>query len=579
MQHYPRILYFLLATLLLAAACAASETTRPAPNAADLVLRNGQVYTVNTAQPWAESVAVKDGRFVFVGADADVASWIGKQTRVQDLHGGFLLPGFVDAHSHILLGGAHIEDLVLNPTDDLETWLAEIAQFSAAHPEREILTGSGFLASRFGGEGPHKSLLDAISTERPIFILDEGMHGAWLNSAALRRLNITASTPDPHPGFDYYKRDAQGIPTGYLLEGTIWQAIEALQLTSVDSIAAGTARVIEEYNRYGITAVFDAGPWEAEDTQVAILQKLDAAGDLTIHFGGSQYIDDAAELGDIVAEVLALKSGTADTPYPIATLKIMVDGTVEGLTAAMFEDYQGDPDNRGETVLSATALNKLVSEAVAQNLDIHFHALGERAIAMALDAIELAQADYPGTKVRFTISHIQVMRDADVQRFARLGVIAQGSLLWAAYDDAARPLLSEDQFNRFYRYQSLLEAGVRLTFGCDFPSNGGGLSTVAPLYNIEVGHTRQAAGDAAGPVQPRASERLGIASLIEGYTLNGAYQMRLENEIGTIEVGKQADLVLLDKNLFEVEPHQIHEVDVLTTWLAGKPVYEAPNHR
>jgi len=541
---------------------------------ADLILRNGRIYTVNDKQPWAEALAVRDGRIVYVGDNEGAKLWSGKRTRVQDLKGQFLLPGFVDAHSHILLGGAHFDDLVLDPKADLGSWLADIAAYIDAHPDKEVIIGSGFLASSFGGDGPGKTLLDEISPRRPVFIMDEGMHGAWLNSAALAALNITADTPDPVPGFDYYKRDESGEPTGYLLEGTVWSALEKLNKGSLVSVAAGSAKVIKQYNRYGITAVFDAGPWEVKDSQLDILRTIADAGNMTIRFQGSQYIDNAEEKDSIIGDVLKLKAATRNTAYPIDTLKIMVDGTVEGMTAAMFEDYQGQPENRGETVFSSRELNTLVDVAVGQGLDVHFHALGERAITVSLDAIELAKAQHPEASSRFTLAHLQVMRDSDIERFAALGVIAQASLLWTSYDDFGKSLLSNDQFQRYYRLRSLEEAGVTLTFGCDYPSNGGGLRTVAPLYNIEIGHTRQQAGQKNALIQPRADERLDIASLIRGYTLNGAYQMRLEEQIGSIETGKLADLVLLDKNLFETEPHRIHAVKVLQTWLGGSTVYE-----
>ena len=192
---------------------------------ADLILNNGAIYTVNAKQPWASAVAVVGDTIVYVGDEKGVSQWQGKMTRQIDLQGKFLMPGFVDSHSHVFTGGAHINDLLLDSTADVESWLRAIDEYYRKNPDKDILMGAGFLASRFGLDGPNKAMLDVISPDKPIFILDEGMHGAWLNSAALALLDIDADTPDPAPGFDYYKRDQSGEPTGYLLEGVVWQAL------------------------------------------------------------------------------------------------------------------------------------------------------------------------------------------------------------------------------------------------------------------------------------------------------------------------------------------------------------------
>ncbi|MCR8923923.1 amidohydrolase [Dasania sp. GY-MA-18] len=565
------IKYF-LATLLVAVLSACANLQATSQHLADKVLLNANIYTVNQAQPWAQAVAIAKGKIVYVGDDVGAQRWIGSKTLAQDLQGKFLLPGFVDAHSHIFLGGAHMDDLVLNPKADIATWLQEVKDYSQANPSKKIIIGSGFLSSTFGADGPNKAMLDAVVPDRPVFIMDEGMHGAWLNSAALTVLKITAETPDLS-NFDYYKRDSRGEPTGYILEGTVWQAMSALNANTVQSVAEGTAKVIDLYNSYGVTAVFDAGPWDAKDIQLDVLEELESQDALTIRFQGSQYIDNIDDKDTIVDELLRLQSKSQGTRHPINVLKIMVDGTVEGQTAAMFNAYQNDADNFGESVFTPAQLNSLVDEASSKNIDVHFHALGDRAISESLDAIALAKNNHPDSSARFTISHIQVMADKDIPRFAQLGVIAQSSLLWAAGDEQGEKFLSADQFQRYYRFNSLLNAGVTLSFGCDFSSHGGGLEGIAPLYNMEVGHTRQLVGSPSSMMQPLAKEKLSIASLIYGYTMGGAYQMRLEHEIGSIEVGKRADMVLLDENLFMVKPYRIHKVQVLKTWLDGELVF------
>jgi hypothetical protein len=252
----------------------------------------------------------------------------------------------------------------------------------------------------------------------------------------------------------------------------------------------------------------------------------------------------------------------------------MDDGTVEGKTAAMFSDYQDDPGNKGETVFTPQQMKWMLSEAASTDMDVHIHALGERAINDALDAIAITREKHPQTDSRFTITHIQVLLDSDVQRFADLGVVAQSTPLWASYDVEGEKYVSADQFNRYFRFNSLNKAGARLSFGSDFPASGAGTLGMSPVFNIEIGHTRQMVGEIESPIQPSESERLDIAALIRGYTLDAAWQLRLEDKIGSIETGKKADMVVLDQNLFEVDPYSIHQTEVVMTIFAGEVIYK-----
>ena len=206
---------------------------------------------------------------------------------------------------------------------------------------------------------------------------------------------------------------------------------------------------------------------------------------------------------------------------------------------------------------------------------MHIHALGERAIHEALNAIEVARDAHPDSTTRYAICHIQVITDQDLLRFAELDVIAQSTPLWASYDTYGQQFVSDDQFNRFWRFNSLKSLGVRLTWGSDFPASGAGMLGMSPVIQMEIGHTRQNPGEPDAPVQPRESERLDIESLIRGYTIDAAYQLHMEDEIGSISVGKKADLVVLDQNLFEADAYDIHQTEVLMTVLDGEIVYEA----
>jgi predicted amidohydrolase YtcJ len=473
------------------------------------------------------------------------------------------------------MGGAYIRSLSLDTFAKPERWYEQIAAYAKKKPDDKILFGYGFLASAFGPEGPTKEMLDKVVSDRPVFLMDEGFHGAWANTKALALLNITKDTADLEPGFSYYKRDQQGNPTGYLLEATATKGMENLDIITVDSIALGTSDVIKIMNSYGITSVFDAGASETGERQVEILDRIVEQGDMTIRMKGSHMVSTAEQASAAIETTLHNRAISKRDMYHINMLKIMNDGTIEGKTAGMFEDYQGEPGNKGVNVFSQAEMNKMIAQASAEDIDVHIHALGERAISETLNAIELVRKSPSNDKStsRYTICHIQVMTDEDVQRFAKLNVIAQSTPLWASYDEFGKGFVSDDQFNRYFRFNSLKNAGVKMSFGSDFPASGAGTLGMSPVFNMEIGRTRQSPGSKDAPIQPGEHERLDIATLIKGYTLDGAYQLHMEDSVGSITVGKNADFVLLDQNLFDVDKYEIHKVKVLQTILGGKAVY------
>lgn len=558
---------------------AACSATPDDPDAADVVFLNAKVYTLDAGRPWAEAVAVRGDTIVYVGDRAGVNELVGAATQQIDLAGQLLLPGFIDSHVHPIDEGGFATALSL-PTEsgDIDAWVQAIADYAAANPDKEVVFGYGFLASSFGPDGPTRQMIDAVVPDRPVLILDEGLHSAWANSAALRRLKITQDTPDPVPGFSYYKRDANGDATGFLLEGTAGKAMADLDVVTAEVVAAGTATVIDLLNGYGVTAVFNAGTFDASAESIGdLLAGLEAKGELTVRIVGSSLVADAAGVEMAAATADAWRKAIHGKRYHYNTLKIMDDGTVEGRTAAMFEDYRGagiEPGNAGATVFSEAQLIEMISSAAALDIDVHIHALGERAVHEALNAIEAVRKIAPDSASRYTLTHIQVVTDQDVPRFAALDVTAQSTPLWATYDGFGRQFISEDQFQRYFRFRSIEEAGGRLSFGSDFPASGAGTLGLSPLLQIEIGHTRQYPGEPESPLQPRESERLSIASLVRGFTLDAAYQLHMEDQIGSIEVGKKADLVVLDQNIFELDPYAIHKTNVVMTMLGGAMVYE-----
>lgn len=559
-----------LFSALFLAAC----SQQPAPGV-DTIFLNGTIWTVDEAAPLAEAVAVDGDTIVYVGDVAGALELAGDETIQYDLSGKMLLPGFIDAHMHPIAGGAYAKALSLNTFGTVEEWISAIADYAAQNADAPLLFGYGWLSTTFGPEGPQRQMIDAVVDDKPVLIMDEGFHGAWANTRALEALNITQDTSDPVPGFSYYKRDENGDATGYLLEGTAGMAMEALNVITREIVVDGTAYVIDVLNEYGITSAYDAGALGYADELGEILDSLEESGELTIRLLGSYRPAGPDDVDTAIERAIDSRDNVRGENYHYRFLKIMQDGTVEGRTAAMFEDYQGEPGNSGESVYSEEEMATMVVGAAAENIDVHIHALGERAIHEALNAIEAARNAHPDSSTRYAICHIQVITDQDLPRFAELDVIAQSSPLWASYDTYGEQFVSEDQFNRYWRFASLNELGVRLTWGSDFPASGAGMLGMSPVLQMEIGHTRQNPGEPDAPVQPRESERMDLQSLIRGYTINAAYQLHMEDQVGSLEVGKKADLVVLDRDLFETDPYGIHQARVLMTILGGQTVFVA----
>ncbi|MBT8065945.1 MAG: amidohydrolase [Gammaproteobacteria bacterium] len=574
-----RRLYAALASLAMLVACGESTAPDDAANVdtdkADVVFTNARVYTVDDDAPWAEAVAVKGDEIVYVGDAAGVETLVGESTQRRDLQGRLLLPGFIDSHVHPIGGGAYAQALSLDTYGTVPEWVEAIAAYAADNPDAPVLFGYGFLATTFGPVGPTRQLIDEVVPDRPVLIMDEGFHAAWANTAALEVLNISQDTPDPVPGFSYYKRDANGDATGYLLEGTAGMAMDSLDVITKQVVVEGLKIIIDIMNAYGVTAAFDAGVIGYEDIAADVLKQTQDNGDMTIRLIGSFRPRGPEDVEVAVDKALEWGRTIKGDNYHYNVLKIMDDGTVEGRTAAMFEDYQGEPGNSGETVFTEAQMTSMIVGAAEQDIDVHIHALGERAIHESLNAIEVARQQVPASKTRYAICHIQVITDQDLQRFAELDVIAQSTPLWASYDTYGEQFVSEDQFSRFWRFKSLEDLGVRLSFGSDFPASGAGTLGLSPVVQIEIGHTRQFAGERDAPIQPLESEALDVESLVRGFTIDAAYQMHMDEQIGSIEVGKKADLVVLDQDIFRIDPYDIHKTDVLLTMMGGKVVYEA----
>ncbi len=546
--------------------------SRSLPEAgAEHVFTGGKIYTANSAARWADAVAVDRGAIVYVGDAKGVEPFIGRHTEMHDLKSRLLLPAFMDTHAHPMMVAGFIDGLQLDPRDNRDAIVAALRKYARSSSARKVLVGFGFNVTQFGSAGPRKEELDAVVADKPVILVDDGGHSAWVNSRSLEELGIDKDTPDPIPGAHFYKRDTDGRPTGWMVESqTFMPALVKIRATDVEEMKRGARQLFPVMLSLGVTTVFDAGMSAFEGMAMTALQELERDGELPLRYLASHEIQNPNQAAGAVVAFRALQQRYDGRRLHLSSLKLHNDGTKEARTAAMLEPYGDDPGNSGAMLLEGKPLRDFVEAAAAAEIDVHVHSIGDRTAREVLDAVEDVKQRRGLGSIRITLCHLECVDDADLPRFAPLGVIAQTTPLWHSYaGEAMERVLGPQRFPRIFRFQQLHHDGVRLTFGSDFPASEG-LIGLSPIYNIEVGHTRQKPGQPDSPIQGSASERLDLQTLVDGYTIQAAYQLRLEQELGSIETGKRADLIVLDRNIFDIDAYEIHKTKVELTMIDGK---------
>jgi hypothetical protein len=534
---------------------------------ADLIVADADVWTGDAVRGWSDAVAVRGDRIVAMGLD-DVRALRGDRTEVLPLPGRMIVPGFQDAHVHPLFGARNLLELNLDQVFGKAAYLDAIAVYAAAHPDLEWITGGGWSIAAFSGGRPSKDDLDAVVPDRPVYLLNNDVHGAWVNSKALDRGGITAATPDPWDG--RIERDERGEPMGTLTEGAAYTfRYQVVPATSPERWRACLEVAQRELHALGITGWQDA--WVEPDHLRAYRAAADE-GELTMRVVASLWWDrhrGLEQIDDLVEQRGWGSGGRVDA----GTVKIMLDGCPESGTAAMLDPFHG-PDGEdlgvGIAFVEAGVLTEAVTRLDALGFQVHFHALGDRAARIALDAVEAARSANGARDARHHIAHLQLPDPVDLARLPRLGVVANLQPFWAQYDAATasmlEPLVGEERFARLYPFGSIRRSGAVMACGSDWP-----VSTPNPLAEIEVAVTRTPleARDEA-PMMP--DERLDLAAVLSAFTRGSAYVNR-DDEAGSIEIGKRADLAVLDRNVFDRTLGPIGEARVEMTLAAGRVVH------
>ena len=572
----------------LAAVALAMAAAMPALGSETLFV-GGAVWTANPAQPRAEAVLVRDGVIQHVGTSAEVTERASEDARVVRLHGRMLLPGFVESHSHPGVAGLLNSKLQIIGTSTVAEVQEALADYAKAHPQESVLFGFGFpsalntAVNAAGVTGPYRKDLDAVVADRPVMLIALDAHSAWLNSKALAVAGIDASTPDPLPGVHYYQRDANGQPTGWMVEGgAFWPLVPRFGVGSKEDFKAAFEAMLPKLSAMGITTVFDAGIPGGDAlvrNALAALGEMERDGRLPVRVRASAYLNQADVTGKQMAERIGALRETISSPLvDLRTAKLGNDGTIEGETAATLEPYASG--GSGAVMLDEEPLADFLGGVRQANLDAHIHAIGDRAVRVAVNAVTAARTAHPDADSRAVVAHVMMAAPEDLKRLRGIELGVQTTPHWA-HDLSGTlalysRLLDAKRGANVMRLRDLWEAAPLLAFGADYPATGLPFEQTSPLHGIEIGITRRAPGATQGQPLPPAGQTLTLPQMLTGYTINGARQLRLAEETGSIEVGKQADLVVLERDLFAEPPHRIHAVRVDMTMLGGRVVYQRP---
>ena len=537
----------------------AEDTSMPM---ADWVLTNGQIYTVDENQPWAEAAVIRDGDFVYVGSNAGAAAYAAENAT--DLGGRMVIPGIVDGHTHPGLYGIEQYNAGFVETDR-EAFLEELRIWAEDNPGEDWVRGCCWPVITYvdGPVGPDRRELDEIFPDRPVWLTSSSWHSYWLNSRALEALGVDEDSEDPRFPIAIYKRDDDGRLTGWLKEGAGWQFFGQVFEINEDIHNASVREFLQYLSMRGVTTLYDGGNLDYSDAVYQLLYDLEEAGELPIRYEGTYMVSVPARRAHAVAEMRRFREAYGGERLQFNTIKLFMDGIHENRSSAMFEPFTDDLDYESNTTLTPEELHDWLIELHEAQFDLHIHAIGDFAVNVVLEGVEMARATvgddfYP----RVTMAHLQNIHPGDRERFAELGVSANFTAWWHGIDspDPALAGLGPERSHQSYPVRPLYDSGANVTFSSD----DWRLDVLSPFLGIQVGHTRQypdimLSGDQdpeafKGP----ASEKLPLEYMIRGFTINGAYQLRMEDRIGSIESGKSADFVVLPENLFEVNPKTIY---------------------
>jgi len=553
------------------------STPSPPGDVADTVYTNGKIYTVNETQPWAEAVAVKDGKLLVVGSNADVEAVTGLSTKAVDLAGQFMMPGVFDLHAHPFItpwyGGMNLS--LQNP-GDADAILAEIRAYADANPDKEWLIGGQYLVGVFPEDNPSKELLDGISTDRAVAILDQTGHSMWINSKAMELAGITAETETSQ--LIIIEKDPEtSEPTGTIREQGIQLVERVIPQATGEEYAGPIEEIFDMFLSYGITALQSA---EGHRAPLEGLKLLESDGRLHqrvfVSWDWKTTLNLAYTLEDIEAQIQNRSIYESEFIRP-NYVKIFADGSPSSFTSALIEPYSHNPNFYGDANMTVEEFAEAFKMFDDWGVGVHVHAMGDGTIRRVIDALEMMKEANGDSGVRHKVAHNTMITPEDLSRVAAMRDvnIDFSPPLWyphAGGKATFQPPIGEERFAKIYPVRTALEqVGLHVGQGADWLTAN---PTPDPFIAIEGFVTRESPFDPEMPGTLGVDQAITLEEAIAICTIEGAWVLGVEGELGSLEVGKFADMIVLDQNLFEIDAREIYGTQVLQTIVGGEVVYD-----
>jgi predicted amidohydrolase YtcJ len=564
MQHM-RLLVLIVAVAATACSRNGESTMADTPGAAaSLALVNARVWTADPSRPWAEAVAIRDGKVTHVGTSDEIRQ-ASQGAEIIDAGGRLVVPGFIDTHVHFVEGGFRLASVQLRDAKTRDEFVNRIKAFAATVPAGTWITGGDWDHSLWGGELPTREWIDAVTPNHPVWVNRLDGHMALANSAALKTAGVTRTTP-PVAGGEIV-RGPDGQPTGVLKDNAMRFVDNVVPPPSSDMRDRALAAAMKYVNEQGVTSVHNMGAWE----DVATFARARQANTLSTRIYGVVPLADWSMLADVVkVRKFGGADGRGDEWLRVGGLKGFVDGSLGSHTAAFHEPFDDAPKDKGLLVNTPGNLYKWISGADKAGLHVMVHAIGDRANGLLLDVYDRVRRENGDRDRRFRIEHAQHLAPADIPRFAQLGVIASMQPYHAIDDGRWAERFIGDRINTTYAFRSLLDQKAHLAFGSDWF-----VAPPTPLEGIYAAVTRRTL-DEKNPGGWVPEQKIGVEEALRAYTSTAAYASFDEDLKGTLKPGLAADVVMLERNIFEIPPEEIRNVKVALTMVAGKPVYRKP---
>lgn len=538
----------------------------------------GNIYTGIDGEVFSEAVAIKNDKIIFVGNKIDAKKYVNSNTKVFDYKSGMVLSGFTDTHTHITpyIGTDEYQFNITNATSVSE-YIQIIEEYIKNNPDKEMIIGRGFSNTLFENNTPTKEILDQINTDKPIYIKSSDGHSCWINSKMLELIGVTKDTENPIGGT--IVKDINGEPTGYLKDGAMDILAKPFLIPySVEEYKTIIKKAQEYYASMGYTAYIEVFV-ESDKLNYNLYkayEELDKSGELILRVQGAWNINNDENALQNLNKLIEYKEESKGGMFELTDVKIFMDGVAETETAYLSEPYADNPNNYGaDRWPSEEDFNELVQMAILankNNMVMHFHAIGDLAISKAIDVVEKARETYINPKIHNTITHFEIVKDSDIERLSKNDIIVSADLSWGCkMDDSYEPIevkvLGEERAFKAYPYKSAMDAGAVVSMATDYPA--GPIASPIAAYIVAV--IRNSTDDEANVRD--ASQKMTVTEALKAVTYNGAYQMRQENIRGTIEVGKKADIIVLDQNLLVSHSPETLSTEVLINMVNGKIVY------